>query len=209
MVDMRAGSRERRSESDTVRERIIETATRLFASLGYDGTSAQMIADAAGLDVATVTGLVGGKRDIYLAVMERTDMALRAIYDSALVEFTPDRAGIHLLADRYLDFCLDHPEVHALWTHRWLSDAADITGLEALYLKPLVDQVGHTLRSVVGTDVDLGLAWWTVIWCVRGFVVGGLPDMGGLPEGPRNTVLLRRFRTHLHKIVDCMFHMDR
>jgi AcrR family transcriptional regulator len=48
-------SRERGTDSDTVRERIIETATRLFASLGYDGTSAQMIADAAGQDVATLT----------------------------------------------------------------------------------------------------------------------------------------------------------
>src|SRR5258708_25064071 len=102
---MRDVSRERGSESDTVRERIIETATRLFASLGYDGTPAQMIADATGLDVATITDLVGNKCDTYLAVMERADMAVRASYDSAFAEFTPDRAGIHLLADRYLDFC--------------------------------------------------------------------------------------------------------
>src|SRR5258708_5949078 len=137
------------SESDTVRERIIETATRLFASLGYDGTPAQMIADATGLDVATVTDLVGNKCDTYLAVMERADMALRASYDSAFAEFTPDRAGIHLLADRYLDFCVDNPEVPELWIHRWLSDAADVTGLEALYIKPMLDRLTDALQVLV------------------------------------------------------------
>jgi AcrR family transcriptional regulator len=206
---MRGVSRERGSESDTVRERIIDTATRLFASLSYDGTPVQMIADAAGLDVATVTDLVGDKCDIYLEVMKRADMALRASYDSAFAEFTPDRAGIHLLANRYLDFCVDNPQVPELWIHRWLLDAADITGLEDLYLKPLVDRVSDALRSVVGTEVDPGLAWWTVIWSVRGFVVGGVPDEGGQLEGPRNIVFLRRFRAHLHRTVDCMLHLDR
>ncbi|MCW2890032.1 MAG: TetR family transcriptional regulator [Streptosporangiaceae bacterium] len=209
MVDMCAGSRECRTDSDTVRERIIETATRLFASLGYDGTPAQMIADAAGLDVATVTDLVGNKCDIYLAVMERAYLALRASYDSAFAEFTPDRAGVHLLADRYLDFCVDNPEAPELWIHRWLSDAADVTGLEALYIKPLLDRLSDALRSVVGPKVDLELAWWTVIWCVRGFVVGGVLNPSGQPEGPCNTVFLRRFRTHLHKTVECVFKMDR
>jgi AcrR family transcriptional regulator len=184
----------------------METATRLFASLGYDGTSAQMIADAAGLDVATVTDRVGDKRDIYLAVMERAYRATQAMYDSAFAEFTHDRAGIHMLADRYLDFCVDHPEVPELWIHRWLSDAADVTGLEARHLKPLLDRLINTIRSVVGTDVNLEFAWWTVVWCVRGFVVGGVLDPSGRLEGPRNTVFLRRFRAHLHHIVDDMFH---
>ncbi|MCW2919106.1 MAG: TetR family transcriptional regulator [Actinomycetia bacterium] len=192
-----------------MRESIIETATRLFASLGYDGTSAQMIADAAGHDVATITDLVGDKRDIYLEVMERVYLATRAMYDSAFADFTPDQAGIHLLADRYLDFCVDNPHVPELWIHRWLSDAADVTGVEALYLKPWVDRLADTIRSVVRTDVDLGTACWTVIWNVRGFVVGGLLDKAGQPEGPSNTMFLRRFRTHLHQTVHCVFHLDR
>ncbi|MCW2940509.1 MAG: TetR family transcriptional regulator [Actinomycetia bacterium] len=202
-------SREGGTESGTVRERIIGTATRLFASLGYDGTSAKMIADATGLDVATITDLIGDKRDIYLAVMERASMTTRAMFDSTFAEFTPDRAGVHLLADRYLDFFVEHPEVAELWIHRWLGDAADVTWLEALYLKPLLDRLTDALRSVVGSDVDLEIACWTVIWSVRGFVVGGLLNEEGQPVGPRNPVFLRRFRSHLHQLVDRMYELDR
>jgi hypothetical protein len=54
--------------------------------------------------------------------------------------------------------------------------------------------------------VNLEFAWWTVVWCVRGFVVGGVLDPSGRLEGARNTVFLRRFRAHLHHIVDDMFH---
>jgi AcrR family transcriptional regulator len=192
-----------------VRERIIGTATRLFASLGYDATPAQMIADAAGLDVATITDLVGDKYDIYLAVMERSHLALQASYDSAFAEFTPDRAGIHLLADRLLDFSMENPYVAELWIHRWLGDAADVTGLEALYLKPILDRLTDATRSAVGADVDFRVAWWIVIWSVRGFVVGGLLDREGQPVRPSNPELLREFRSHLHKLVDRMLELDR
>jgi hypothetical protein len=43
----------------------------------------------------------------------------------------------------------------------------------------------------------------------RGFVVGGVPDEGGQPEGPCNTVFLWRFRAHLHQSVHCVFHLNR
>jgi AcrR family transcriptional regulator len=196
---MRRMSREGGTESDTARERIIGTAIRLFASLGYDGTSVQMIADASGLDVAIITDL---------AVMQRAYVAKRAMYDSAFAEFTPDRAGIHLLVDHLLDFSVNHPEISELWIHRWLGDAADVTGLEALYLKPILDRLTDATRSAVGTDVDLRIAWWAVIWSVRGFVVGGLLNKQGQPVRPSDPVLLRQFRPHLHQLVDRVLKLD-
>lgn len=209
MMAMREIIREPGSEPDAVREHIIETAFRLFASLGHDATPVQMIADAAGLDVVTVTDLMGDKRDIYLAVMKRSYLAMSAMWDSALAEFTSDRAGVHLLADRYLDFCVDHPEVPELWIHRWLSDAADINGLEGIYIKPILDRVANALQGLIAADVDLDEALWTIIWCVRGFVIGGVLTPSGRPAGPSSTDYLRRFRAHLHLLVDRMFQPDR
>ncbi|MGI8328933.1 TetR/AcrR family transcriptional regulator [Actinomadura scrupuli] len=206
---MTAAQRETRFEPEIVRDRVIETATRLFASLGYDGTSTQLIADAAGVGVATITELIGTKRDIYVAVMTWASLAEKAVFDAAFTEFTPDRAGIHMLADRYLDFCVDHPEVPALWLHRWQSDATDITELESMYVKPGQERITSVIQEFIRTEVDIEYALWTVSWCIHGFCVGGVINKAGRREGPHNTVLLRRFRAHLHQLIDRMLQLDR
>jgi AcrR family transcriptional regulator len=191
------------------RVHIIETATRLFASLGYDATPLSMIADSAGLDVPRVTDLAGSKRDIYLSVMEQVHLAMDAQQDAAFADFTRDRAGVHLLADRLLDFFVEHPEVPQLWIHRWLSDAADVPDLEALYLKPLINQATEALQDLVDPQVDLNVALWTVIWCVHGFVVGGVLTPSGQRTAPPGPVFRRRFRAHLSLLVDRMLGLSR
>ncbi|WP_344842108.1 helix-turn-helix domain-containing protein, partial [Nonomuraea dietziae] len=50
---------------------LLDTATRLFAAMGYDGTPIEQIAEAAGVGVADLRRAFGGKRELYLAVMER------------------------------------------------------------------------------------------------------------------------------------------
>jgi hypothetical protein len=141
--------------------------------------------------------------------MKRVYLAMKAAQDSALAEFTPDRAGAHLLADRFLEFCVEHPEVPQLWIHRWLADAADIPGLEALYIKPLLDQLTDVLQGLIDPEVDLTAALWAIIWCVHGFVVGGVLTPGGRLAGPRDIVVLRRFGVQLHLLVDRMFGLGR
>jgi AcrR family transcriptional regulator len=186
---------------DSARERILDAATRLFAGLGYDGTSTRLIADSAGLNIATVAYHVGGKRDLYLAVMERAHRAERAVLEEALTGFTPDPGGVRRLVDRYLDFCLDRPEIPALWMHRWLSDAADVVHLEGLYVKPLLASVGEAVREAAGDGVDVDYAVMTVIWTTHGFCGGGVLDGDGRRTGPDDPKQVARFRAHLHRLV--------
>ncbi|GAA2582260.1 TetR/AcrR family transcriptional regulator [Actinomadura fulvescens] len=187
--------------SDSSPARVLDVATRLFSELGYDGTSTRMIAEAAGLDLATVAHHVGGKRDLYLAVMERAHRAERAALEHALAGFTPDAAGVHRLVDGYLDFCVEHPEVPALWMHRWLSDAADVAHLENVYVRPMLDLVAEAVRPAVGDGTDLEYALMTVIWCTHGFSRGGVLDAGGRRVGVDDPRQLARFRAHLHRLV--------
>lgn len=187
--------------SDSGRERILDVATRLFAEHGYDGTSTRLIAEAAGLNIATVAYHTGGKRDLYLAVMERAHQAERAALEEALAGLTPDAAGILALVDRYIDFCAAHPEIPALWMHRWLSDASDIADIEHRYVKPLMDAVVRAVGDVVGEDVDVEYVAWTVIWCTHGFGQGGVLRGDGLRHGMEDPAALARFRANLHRLV--------
>ncbi|GGU97169.1 TetR family transcriptional regulator [Actinomadura cremea] len=190
--------------SDSGRERILDVATRLFAALGYDGTSTRLIAEAAGLNIATVAYHVGGKRDLYLAVMERAHQAERAALEEAVGELRAVGAGASAalaLVDRYVDFCAANPAVPALWMHRWLSDAADVAHLESLYVRPLMDLVVDAVRATVGDDVDVEYAVWTVIWATHGFARGGVLDADGRRRGMDDPRELDRFRAHLHRLV--------
>ncbi|MQY06899.1 TetR/AcrR family transcriptional regulator [Actinomadura macrotermitis] len=183
------------------RDRVLAAATRLFAAHGYDGTSTRQIAEAAGLNIATVAYHAGGKRELYLAVMERAHQAERDAVEAAVAEFTPDAAGVHRLLDRYVDFCAAHPEIPALWMHRWLSDAADIAGLEERYARPLLDRIAGTVRAVAPPGVDAGYAVMTVVWCTHGFGQGGVLDAAGARRSLADDAETARFRAHLHQLI--------
>lgn len=197
--------------SDSGRERILDVATRLFAANGYDGTSTRLIAEAAGLNIATVAYHVGGKRDLYLAVMERAHRAERAALEAAVADLLGDPpaggaggaggAALLALVDRYVDFCAANPAIPALWMHRWLSDAADIAHLENLYVRPLMDLVGNAVRPFADDGVDVEYALWTVIWATHGFARGGVLDADGRRRGMDDPAELARFRAHLHRLV--------
>ncbi|GAA2160758.1 TetR/AcrR family transcriptional regulator [Actinomadura napierensis] len=194
-------------------ERLITTATRIFAELGYDGTSLQMIADAAGYDIGAVHGVAATKADLYGAVMQRADEVEEAAMQAALTQFTPGREGIVRLADAYLDFYVTHPQVLALWQHRWMGDAADLPGFEELYTKPLSVQIADTIRDLLPPDVDADYLIWSVVWCVYGFLTGGVVRSGPGEPPRRHTPSsapcphddVEGFRTFLHTMLDHMF----
>ncbi len=194
------------------RETILEIATRMFAALGYDGTSLQQIAEAAGFDVATVTSQLGSKRDLYLTIMERAHEADRAAIDSVMARFTPLSPAdapqmIHALADSYLDFCLSNPQIPALWAHRSLFDAQDITDLERRYVWPLHAQVHESVKPALEAGhmddaPDFRYVLWTMIWCVEGFCCGDVLDDEGNRLGPDDQQARRDFRRFLHLLLD-------
>lgn len=99
-------------------QRVLGVATRLFAELGFDGTSVALIAQAAGVDAESVLARIGDKAQLYRQVMLQAHRAEREVVEAAVARFTPSTQGLIELVDAYLDFNLDHPYVLALWMHR-------------------------------------------------------------------------------------------
>ncbi|GLW10258.1 hypothetical protein Misp01_53860 [Microtetraspora sp. NBRC 13810] len=180
----------------------------MFAALGYDGISLGQIAEAAGLDVAAVNDLVGGKRELYLTVLDRLYRAkwqlLLKVVEGARENPEVSAYTLHRLADGYLDFCLVHPEAARLSTQRILSDASDVGEVERQYIQPQNTLILDGLALAVATGhvdatVDLEFLLWSIVWSIHDFCQGGiLDDQGVRVSDPCTT---DRFRAHLHRLI--------
>ncbi|MER5999770.1 TetR/AcrR family transcriptional regulator [Nonomuraea angiospora] len=189
------------------RELILRTATRLFAALGYDGTSTEQIAEAAGLDTAALSAHFPTKRRLYLTVMEEAHRVLSEVIVARADELRdtpPERRpeALHRFVDGYIDLCAEHPEVPALWMHRWLSDASDID-LEPLNAQPLTQRAIDSIDAIAKpADADAQFTTYTMIWCIHGFTLSGVLDGTGQRRNTDDPRTLRRFRAHMHQLLD-------
>ncbi len=183
---------------------VVMAATRLFAGLGYDGTSAEMIADAAGVSPADVVAM-GGKRGLYEAVMERTFNQQLMLLDEMESTFTPDLAGLHRLFDRFLDFFVEHPEISSLWQQRSLEDAADLPHVEGEYATPMIRTVNDRFLYRIGIDeADLTALVNVLTWTFHGFFTGGVIQPDGTVIGRHEPVAQAQFRYEMHRLIDSL-----
>lgn len=198
------------------RERILAAATKLFAERGYDATSTRAIADAVGLNIATVAYHVGSKPQLYREVMRRAHEAQRDVVLDALkrleaVDPTPAAtvAGLTGFVDAYLAFCLDHREVPALWMRRWLSEGKDLIEFESDLAGPLIADVVASVRTAlsragIDADVDVEMLVFTIVWTSHSFGQAGVIDASGTRVPPGEGAALDRFRNHLHTVIERM-----
>lgn len=189
------------------RELLVRSATRMFAALGYDGASMEQVAEAAGMDLAGIHAHFATKRELYLEVMRHARDVLAEAVESRAEEMTtasPERGpeALHRFIDGYIDLCLAHPEVPALWMHRWLSDASDISDLELESAQPLAQLVVDGVAKMAGAaDADALHTTYTMIWCIQGFALSGVLTGTGYRKGVEDAEQLERFRKHMHQLI--------
>ncbi|WP_125620617.1 MULTISPECIES: TetR/AcrR family transcriptional regulator [Actinomadura] len=190
--------------SEEADERVRTTATHLFAELGYDAVSTQMIADAADVTVDTVTDRHGGRHGLYLSAFEEVARQIDEYLEEVGEDFAPDAEGLFRMIDRYLRLCLENPEVPRLWFHRWMSDASDITGLEEEIGAP-AQQTGFELFTrVIKPELDPEAHMWTLVWSVHAYMLSGYPDASSRRRPPDDPETLQRFRRHLRRLTRLM-----
>ncbi|MEO3787527.1 TetR family transcriptional regulator [Actinocorallia sp. B10E7] len=192
-------------------EQLLQTALRLFALLGYDNTTVDMIAETAGRDREAVAA-AGGKAGLYRASMQRYADMTHALLDSLAAHSSPDPAEAHTSLDLILDFYFEHPEFGLLWTQRWLSDARDISDIEQSYRSPL-QKIGHRLLSVTilkgRGEEDVEMAASLFDWAIHGFLTEGIGQADGDALKSDDPRARRRFRAYMHRLMDLLEHEHR
>jgi len=101
------GMSTRAVQAERTRQQILETAQRLFAELGYDATSLQMIADELGLTKAAVYYHFRAKNEILQAIMLPGIERLKALLDDAAA-IRGRRARLEFLVTGFVDFLVQN-----------------------------------------------------------------------------------------------------
>jgi AcrR family transcriptional regulator len=101
------GMSTRAVQAERTRQQILETAQRLFAELGYDATSLQMIADEMGLTKAAVYYHFRAKSDILHAAMLPGIRRLEALVDETAA-MRGRRARTEHLVNGFADFLVQN-----------------------------------------------------------------------------------------------------
>src|SRR2546430_15829119 len=94
-------------QAERTRQQILQTAQRLFAELGYDATSLQMIADEMGLTKAAVYYHFRAKNEILDAIMLPGVQRLEALLDDAAA-IRGRRARLEFLVNEFIDFLVQN-----------------------------------------------------------------------------------------------------
>jgi AcrR family transcriptional regulator len=101
------GMSARAAQAERTRQQILETAQRLFAEIGYDATSLQMIADEMGLTKAAVYYYFRAKSDILHETLKPGIERLKTLLDEAAL-LRGRRARTEHLVNGFVDFLVDN-----------------------------------------------------------------------------------------------------
>lgn len=138
--------------SDDTRERILAAAAPLFAAEGFAGASTRMIAQAAGVNIATLAYHFGDKQGLYAALVDQTYARLLTVPLEGAD--APDRhARLRALVKGLYRYARAHNvEVRVLLRHV-LENRRLPSAVSEKWLAPLLARVGEALAPL-GVPLD-------------------------------------------------------
>ncbi|MDP2313109.1 MAG: TetR/AcrR family transcriptional regulator [Pseudomonadota bacterium] len=170
---------------DDTRERILEAAAPLFATEGFAGASTRAIAQASGVNIATLAYHFGDKRGLYAALVDRTYARLVDVEIPGADEPDPE-ARLRVMVKGLYHFArAHHLEVRVLLRHvlenRRLPEA-----VSTRWLGPLLARVGDALAPLgIPLDADRMLALLSLNHLIVRFAITEPADLApfGIGDG--------------------------
>jgi AcrR family transcriptional regulator len=156
-----SGPVERRRDKDRTRGEILDVAADEFAERGYNGARVDEIAARTRTTKRMIYYYFGGKKQLYMAVLERAYARIRAAEQAVQVDHLDPVTAIRRLAEITFDHHEAHPEFIRLVSIENIHHAdhiAELPGLVDLSM-PVVQLLDGILRrgrktGVFRTDVD-------------------------------------------------------
>ncbi|QUQ72096.1 TetR/AcrR family transcriptional regulator [Kutzneria sp. CA-103260] len=152
---------ERQRDKERTRADILQVATRVFADKGYTGARVDEIADLTSTTKRMIYYYFGGKEQLYIAVLERSYQAIRALEAQLDVEHLEPEDAIRRLAELTFEHHEANPDFIRLVSIENIHRAQHIARSEILagLANPALDGLARILERgrAAGrfrTDVD-------------------------------------------------------
>jgi AcrR family transcriptional regulator len=146
----RTGARERRGPG-TTRQALLRAGAQLFPGKGFDGVSVEDLAGRAGVNKALISYHFGGKRGLYVAVLESAFAEMADRLTAIEKEATDAREGLHRFLETFEALTRERRDFPALFLREAVS-----SGIEPAVVPHLVKIVGIVGR-LAGRGVREGV----------------------------------------------------
>ncbi len=213
--------------------RILDAATRLFAAKGYHGVTTRQIAAASGLNIATVHHHLGGKREVYLAVLRRFyaqegELVQEFVKESQLGTIQDAdhlQSVLFRLADAQITHVSHAPERAWLYMRRWLEtpprlneeigvDDTAVIEFEASQSRALLVPLRTIIRraekqGLIKCQVDAAMLIRGFDWLVYAYFTCGPIDGSHWRGDPCKPANLRQFKNFMHAYLLSMLGLNK
>ena len=171
-----------------VRARILESATKLFAEKGFDGTALQEIADAVGIRKPSLLYHFESKDALREAVLDDVLSRWKETLPRVLLAATAGEAQFDAITREILTFFAEDPDRARLLVREGLDRPAETSALFATHVRPLVANLALYVRQGqevgrVWSDLDPEAYLWETIVLLLAGVAFSSSFAGLMPEG--------------------------
>ncbi|WP_345351832.1 TetR-like C-terminal domain-containing protein [Actinoallomurus liliacearum] len=179
-----------RTNDDTVKERLVESATEMFATRPRESITVRALAAAAGTSTAALYSLFGDKDGL---IGEVRDRAVAGLFkDLSAVPASDDSlADLYALAVAYRGWGREHRHLYTVLFGGVQSfDPSGAVGA-ADPVRPLIDAIGRAVSASVlaGDATSIAISIWVTLHGLVTLELGGALDAATAETVFRSTIL--------------------
>lgn len=142
MHDPRTSGHEReRRDPRATREALLQAGAALFADRGFDGVSIEDVAGRAGVNKALISYHFGGKRALYVAILESAFASMAERLHATERDAVDARHALHVFLEAFAQTTRERPGFPTLFVREVLS-----SGIEPSVVPHLLDIIGVSRR---------------------------------------------------------------
>lgn len=149
---LRPGPRRGASRFAGTREDLLRAGAETFAELGFDGATAERIAERAGATKAMINYHFRSKQGLYEAILLATFTDLKARLDGVRASGSPAADQLRAFVEEFARAATDHPSFPAIMVREVLSGGKHLPG----GVLPRVLGVMGVVRGIVEQGVEEG-----------------------------------------------------